>query len=190
MAWYICRVRKHIPGSMSCPLAMVFAQLLAPHLHLSCCIVSLFSIAKTVPKYCTAIFIKDYLEQQLPQADPSSSTYNSDRLYRSAIKSATAGVAGAALTNPLDVIRNEMFKSNASLSSTVRQLYDELGYGFLHRGLAKNMIAVAIPVSCTIFFTDVLIQLTTPNNDNGSISHSNHSPTYGKKIKLKEGGQQ
>ena len=33
-------------------------------------------------------------------------------LRRSAVKSVAAGVAGAALTNPLDVIRNEMFKTD------------------------------------------------------------------------------
>lgn len=45
------------------------------------------------------------MEDHLPKPDPSSSTYESDRLWRSAAKSAVAGVAGAALTNPLDVIR-------------------------------------------------------------------------------------
>lgn len=118
-------------------------------------------ILKTVPKYCTAIVIKDYMEESLPKADPSSPTYNSDRLWRSAIKSATAGVAGAALTNPLDVIRNEMFKTNKSFVETVRLLHNELGYSFLSRGLGKNMIAVAVPVGCTIFFTDALIQLSS-----------------------------
>ena len=118
-------------------------------------------ILKTVPKYCTAIMVKDYMEKYLPQIDPSSPTADRDRLWRSAAKSATAGVAGAALTNPLDVIRNEMFKTNKSLSQTVELLYKELGYSFLTRGLGKNMVAVAIPVGCTIFFTDALIQFTT-----------------------------
>lgn len=118
-------------------------------------------ILKTVPKYCTAIMVKDYMEKYLPQIDPSSATADRDRLWRSAAKSATAGVAGAALTNPLDVIRNEMFKTNKSLSQTVELLYKELGYSFLTRGLGKNMVAVAIPVGCTIFFTDALIQFTT-----------------------------
>lgn len=117
-------------------------------------------ILKTVPKYCTAILVKDYMDRVLPPVDPSSPTVDSDRLWRSAAKSATAGVAGAALTNPLDVIRNEMFKKNASLVQTVKNLYDELGYKFLVRGIGKNMIAVAIPVGCTIFFTDTLIQLS------------------------------
>jgi hypothetical protein len=118
-------------------------------------------ILKTVPKYCTAIVVKDYMDEYLlPKADPSSPTYDQDRLWRSAIKSAAAGLAGAALTNPLDVIRNEMFKTNKSLPETVKLLHEELGYSFLTRGLGKNMVAVAIPVGCTIFFTDALIQWT------------------------------
>jgi hypothetical protein len=117
-------------------------------------------ILKTVPKYCTAIVVKDFMEDYLPKADPASATYKSDYLWRSAIKSAAAGVAGAALTNPFDVIRNEMFKTNKPLMETVRILYQELGHSFLTRGLGKNMVAVAIPVGCTIFFTDTLIQWT------------------------------
>mmetsp|Transcript_17273 Transcript_17273/g.24003 ORF Transcript_17273/g.24003 Transcript_17273/m.24003 type:complete len:297 (+) Transcript_17273:132-1022(+) len=118
-------------------------------------------ILKTVPKYCTAVVIKDYMDSSiLPKADPSSPTYESDKLWRSAYKSAAAGLAGAVLTNPLDVIRNEMFKTNKPLMETVRCLYKEMGYSFTHRGMGKNMIAVAIPVSCTIFFTDAFIQLS------------------------------
>lgn len=116
-------------------------------------------ILKTVPKYCTAVVVKDYMEQHvLPPADPSSDTYDSDRLWRSAYKSATAGVAGAALTNPLDVIRNEMFKTNRRLLDTIQRLYQETGYQFLIRGMGKNLVAVAAPVGCTIFFTDAFIQ--------------------------------
>ena len=118
-------------------------------------------VLKTVPKYITAIVVKDYMEDYLPKPDPSSPTYDRDRLWRSATKSAVAGVAGAALTNPLDVIRNEMFKHNKPMTETVRNLYQELGYSFLSRGLGKNMVAVAIPLGCTIFFTDALIQLTS-----------------------------
>lgn len=115
-------------------------------------------ILKTVPKYCTAIVVKDYMETLLPPCDPNSSTPNSDKLWRSAYKSAAAGVAGAALTNPLDVIRNEMFKTNRSLTETVKQLHAETGYSFVTRGMGKNLVAVAIPVGCTIFFTDALIE--------------------------------
>jgi hypothetical protein len=44
------------------------------------------------------------MELYLPHGDPHD---KSSKLLRSALKSVTAGVAGAVLTNPLDVLRNE-----------------------------------------------------------------------------------
>ena len=125
------------------------------------------AVLKTVPKYCTAIAVKDFMEQFLAQPDPTSVTYETDRLWRSAIKSGAAGIAGAALTNPLDVIRNEQFKTNLGLRATVQHLWKDLGYGFATRGLGKNMIAVALPVGCTIFFTDAFIQLSQEGTFSG-----------------------
>lgn len=128
-------------------------------------------ILKTVPKYCTAVVIKDWMEEVLPHTDPTSPTYKSDSLWRSAYKSAAAGVAGAALTNPLDVIRNEMFKTNQSLLETIKALRQELGfYKLAMRGMGKNLIAVAIPVSCTIFFTDALIQYSITSTTNEQVA--------------------
>jgi hypothetical protein len=118
-------------------------------------------ILKTVPKYCTAIFVKDYFERVLPPVDPSSEHRDRDALIHSAVKSSAAGVAGAALTNPLDVIRNEMFKTNFGFVEAVRSLHNELGSNFLVRGMSKNLIAVSIPVASTIFFTDLFIQFTS-----------------------------
>jgi hypothetical protein len=116
-------------------------------------------ILKTVPKYCTAIVVKDWMEDILPFPSIDSQSYKTDCLWRSAYKSAAAGVAGAALTNPLDVIRNEMFKTNQSLFLTVNSLQREVGwYETITRGMGKNLIAVAVPLGCTIFFTDALIQ--------------------------------
>eukprot|EP00529_Nitzschia_sp_RCC80_P026611 CAMPEP_0113442640 /NCGR_PEP_ID=MMETSP0014_2-20120614/1717_1 /TAXON_ID=2857 /ORGANISM="Nitzschia sp." /LENGTH=280 /DNA_ID=CAMNT_0000333551 /DNA_START=153 /DNA_END=992 /DNA_ORIENTATION=- /assembly_acc=CAM_ASM_000159 len=96
-------------------------------------------IAKTIPKYCTAIVVKDWMEDHLPRptrpsvsevdADDESKdqtiglTYRQKLLIRSAIKSAAAGVLGAALTNPFDVVRNEMFKTNMGFLTTVQRLY-------------------------------------------------------------------
>lgn len=114
-------------------------------------------ILKTVPKYCTAIVVKDYMETILPH--PENPT-RSSKLRRSAYKSAAAGLAGAALTNPLDVIRNEMFKTNKPLMETVKLLHEELGWKFMFRGMGKNLVAVSIPVASTIFFTDALIEMS------------------------------
>lgn len=59
---------------------------------------------KTVPKYITAIVVKDIMEDILPPVDK---TDRQATIIRSATKSVTAAVAGAALTNPFDVLRNE-----------------------------------------------------------------------------------
>lgn len=111
-------------------------------------------ILKTVPKYITAVVIKDAMEAKLPPADP---TDRFGKTKRSAIKSIVAGVAGAALTNPLDVIRNEMFKTDLSMMTTIRQLLKANGWAFCYRGLASNLTAVSVPVATTIFLTDMII---------------------------------
>lgn len=111
-------------------------------------------VMKTVPKYITAILVKDWMEDHLPKAsDPHD---RSAILYRSAVKSVTAGVAGAILTNPLDVIRNEMFKTDLPLVSVMRKLLQEEGWAFMARGVTSNTTAVAIPIASTIFLTDLL----------------------------------
>lgn len=119
-------------------------------------------ILKTVPKYCTAIAIKDWAERNLPLPERTSdeASYEHAMLARSAVKSALAGVTGAALTNPLDVIRNEQFKTGKGLTETTMALYREMGWRFALRGLDKNLIAVALPIGLTIFCTDALIQLS------------------------------
>ena len=95
----------------------------------------LAGIMKTVPKYVTAVAVRDIFEDNVPK-DIFGNTHV-DELYRAALKSITAGMAGAALTNPLDVIRNEMFKTDLSLGSTVRKLYDSEGLHFMSRGMGE-----------------------------------------------------
>ena len=111
-------------------------------------------ILKTVPKYITAVAVKDIMEEKLPHADPHD---KSAQMYRSAFKSISAGVAGAVLTNPLDVLRNEMFKTDLGLLTTCRNLLKQEGWAFMSRGMTSNMTAVAIPIAVTIFTTDILI---------------------------------
>jgi Mitochondrial carrier protein len=113
---------------------------------------------KAVPKYCTTVIVKNAMEDWLPITDPNSPTYHIDNLWRSAYKSSMAGMAGAVLTNPLDVVRNEMFQTNQSLYHATKSLYQTIGMKFFIRGMDKNIIAVAIPLACTVFFTDALIQ--------------------------------
>eukprot|EP01041_Mallomonas_annulata_P006206 gene6206-12575_t len=85
-------------------------------------------VLKTVPKYITAILVKDYMEDNLPPATPHNEL---SIMFRSAIKSISAGVAGAALTNPLDVLRNEMFKTDLSVTKTFNKLMKEEGWAFM-----------------------------------------------------------
>jgi hypothetical protein len=130
----------------------------SPSLHtVTSALERFLTLESIVPKYCTAVIVKDLMQVYLGEPDPNS---KSDKLTKSAYKSVAAGVAGAVLTNPLDVIRNEMFKTHLKLGATVRHLYQELGMSFLWRGMGKNTIAVAIPVACTIFLTDMFIEMS------------------------------
>ena len=108
-------------------------------------------ILKTVPKYSISIISKDILEKKLPKVDESYKT------YRLALKSMLSGIAGATLTNPFDVIRNEMFKNNRSLNNTIKYLIKEYNFSWLYRGIIPNIVSVAIPISSTIFLTEYLI---------------------------------
>ena len=132
-------------------LCMVFS--LSFCLVRRCCSAGIF---KTVPKYVTAVYVKEIMDGLLEPVDPSNRT---EVLVRSAKKSVIAGLAGATLTNPLDVIRNTMFQTDKSMVETIKYLHAKKGFAFLHQGLAKNLVAVAVPVALTIFLTDAFGRL-------------------------------
>jgi len=117
------------------------------------------SVAKTVPKYVCAIWVKDWVAAALPAPAAPSGTreHRVQVLNRSAAKSVAAGIAGAALTNPLDVIRNEMFKFDETFGQTVTRLLRTEGWAFCLRGMQRNLVAVAAPIGMTIFLTDTLL---------------------------------
>lgn len=117
-------------------------------IHRLCCLLSRF-------------FVQDYMERALTPVDPENRWAN---LSRSAKKSVAAGVAGAALTNPLDVLRNEMFKTDLSVGRALAKLHCEEGAAFAFRGMNKNLVAVAIPIAVTIFVTDFLVRVTESHN--------------------------
>eukprot|EP00308_Calcidiscus_leptoporus_P025552 CAMPEP_0119366840 /NCGR_PEP_ID=MMETSP1334-20130426/13659_1 /TAXON_ID=127549 /ORGANISM="Calcidiscus leptoporus, Strain RCC1130" /LENGTH=314 /DNA_ID=CAMNT_0007383127 /DNA_START=345 /DNA_END=1288 /DNA_ORIENTATION=- len=119
------------------------------------------SVLKTVPKYVTAIWIKDVAQSLLPPPTAPVGTveHRSQVIRRSAAKSIAAGVAGAALTNPLDVIRNEMFKTEEGPLQTTSRLLKQEGFSFALRGMARNILAVAVPIGMTIFLTDTIMFL-------------------------------
>lgn len=111
-------------------------------------------VLKTVPKYCVAILVKDYAERALPPAPPGD---EARRLGRAAVKASSAALAGALLTNPLDVVRNEMFKTDAPLTAVVRDLHrSHPNFSWALRGADKNLVGVAVPVAITIFVVDAL----------------------------------
>lgn len=111
-------------------------------------------ILKTVPKYSCAVLVKDRMERALPPAPEGD---EAARLLRGAAKACAAALAGALLTNPLDVVRNEMFKTDLPLLSCVAKLNAEYPrLRWLARGADKNVVGVAVPVAATIFFTDQL----------------------------------
>ena len=62
---------------------------------------------KTVPKYMSAVIVRDWFEENIPKELYGDVSNHHMQLCRMAMKSVTAGIAGAVLTNPLDVIRNE-----------------------------------------------------------------------------------
>lgn len=110
------------------------------------------AILKTVPKFITAIAVRDAMEKVLPPADRSKPAAS---LNRSLQKSVVAGCACAVLTNPVDVVRNEMFKTSENLVPTYLRLRREEGLRWLLRGCEKNIIAVAAPITGTIFMAEI-----------------------------------
>jgi hypothetical protein len=110
------------------------------------------AILKTAPKYVIAVVIKDYMGQLLAPVEPTDRTAN---LLKSAKISVTAGVAGAVLTNPFDVVRNEMFKTEEGMVACITRMTKEHGINWGMRGMGKNWVAVALPIASTIFLTDI-----------------------------------
>jgi len=113
-------------------------------------------LAKSVPKYIVSVVVKDVCEERLPPARNEQ-----EFLVRASIKSIIAGLAGALLTNPADVVRNEMFKTDHGFFETVRTLSRENGPRWMGRGLYRNLIAVSMPITLTIFLSDSFIRLKT-----------------------------
>lgn len=110
-------------------------------------------ILKTAPKYMVAIIIKDTMGDYMAPVDPKDKTA---LLVRSGKIAVTAGVAGAVLTNPLDALRNEMFKTEERLTVAAMRMTRETGLRWFLRGCEKNLIAVAAPIAGTIFLTDYI----------------------------------
>merc|ERR1719213_1424909 len=102
------------------------------------------AILKTAPKYMVAVVIKDYMGEFLAPVDPKDKTAV---LVKQAKVAVTACVAGAVLTNPLDVVRNEMFKTEESMVACASRMTKESGLKWFLRGINKNWVAVAAPIA-------------------------------------------
>eukprot|EP00514_Thraustochytrium_sp_LLF1b_P000238 CAMPEP_0184509300 /NCGR_PEP_ID=MMETSP0198_2-20121128/1211_1 /TAXON_ID=1112570 /ORGANISM="Thraustochytrium sp., Strain LLF1b" /LENGTH=239 /DNA_ID=CAMNT_0026899123 /DNA_START=83 /DNA_END=799 /DNA_ORIENTATION=+ len=74
-------------------------------------------LAKSAPKYITSVVVKDICEQVLP---PSQN--DQQFVVRATFKAVCAGLAGAVLTNPMDVIRNSMFVTDKGFVETIKHL--------------------------------------------------------------------
>lgn len=140
--------------------AVVVAACRAARERPSCSRADCHAVGACVRRYVCAIWVKDAVAARLPPptAPEGTAAHRMQVLRRSAAKSVAAGAAGAALTNPLDVIRNEMFKFEESFSQTVSRLLRTEGYAFCYRGMQRNLIAVAVPIGMTIFLTDTIIE--------------------------------
>jgi hypothetical protein len=114
-------------------------------------------ILKTVPKYCVAVFVKDGMEEWLAKGGPDAT--RAELRLRSAKKAVAAGIAGATITNPFDIIRNEMFKMDETMPQVCSRLSREQGIKWLWRGVDKNLVSVAIPIAMTLYLTDVFTAL-------------------------------
>lgn len=108
-------------------------------------------VLRTVPKYVAAIVAKDAMDRILAPADRGSP---SAAAARSLKKSLASGIIGAVMTNPLDVLQNEMFKTEETAGNALRRLCRTEGCRWLVRGLYQNVVASAVPIAITIFLTD------------------------------------
>ena len=113
-------------------------------------------LVKTVPKYVISIMVKDTIGELQAEQNGDRRLSTTEQAQQSAVKAVVAGISGAVLTNPADVIRNEMFKDDrSSFFSTLKKLTKGGEWRWAARGVDKNLIAVAGPISLTIFLTDL-----------------------------------
>lgn len=131
---------------------------------------SSIGIIKTAPRYGSSLYIRDlvnnYFEKEsfcLENEKKIDNTLKKEKgvnMYQSGVSSLAAGLAGAVLTNPLDVVRASIFKregkERVSILKSVSELYEKEGIKFLSRGLERNLISVAVPVTFTLFLSDLL----------------------------------
>lgn len=82
------------------------------------------------------------------QPHPKQNQHILQVVRRSALKAVTAGLAGAVLTNPLDVLRNECFKREQPVGEALRGLYRDEGLAFLHRCVSSCQVLACVWMGC------------------------------------------
>jgi hypothetical protein len=117
------------------------------------------SLMSTVPRYVAAIAVKDAMEKWLGPTEPLENA-----TLRTLKKSIAAGVVGSVFTNPIDVLRNEVFKTDEGTGVALRRLMKTEGLWWTVRGFSKNIVTSAVPITVTIFLTDLFSKWRTEDN--------------------------
>ena len=69
------------------------------------------------------------------------------------VKGPLAALGAVVVTNPVDFIHIEYIKSEGRVS--ISEIIKSSGFRLFSRGLGSNIVAVTLPVSITIFITDI-----------------------------------
>lgn len=114
---------------------------------------------RSIPKYTVAFTVKNYLDETLPNGPNDEQTSG-----KMLAKSLGAGVSSAAVSNPLDVIRNVKMQpdfASKPYHAVVSDLFEKEGLAFMARGLGRNMISVGMPMAIGFYITDLIHQVRT-----------------------------
>lgn len=70
------------------------------------------------------------------------------------LKGPISGIGAVVLTNPLDFLHMEYMKAEKNMS--ILNIIKANGFKAFTRGMGSNMVGVTIPISITIFVSDIL----------------------------------
>ena len=109
-------------------------------------------LAKTVPKYTSSVLIKHSVERNAAYVEVERHS----PVTALAVKGIVAGVGGAALTNPMDVVRNQMFKTDQRCLECLAALRTTHGSSWMWRGVGANAFSAGLPVALAVFAIDLI----------------------------------
>lgn len=106
------------------------------------------------------MIVKDFIEERYnPKRRAEGGRATEGEIYAFMVgKAITSAVAGALLTNPCDIVRNEMFKPGTTegVIGTIHELRRRERWRWITRGIGHNLMSVSVPVGVTILLIDVL----------------------------------